>query len=729
MPLPTSKKTVGLGRSIINRKAKDAQNRNYSAMHTTDLINPSTGGPGLQSVTHQGDLEEFLSTAQLADADFTAERRNVTVVQGPGSGAGGSGARGKNPFLLSNQEEKEVMGRHDKNRKKLRVPRRPIWNSKTTPEQLRKLEAESFLEWRRNLAELTEANNFVMTPFERNLEVWRQLWRVVERSHLVIQIVDARNPLRFRCEDLEKYVEEIEVRLGEQKNDEDDEESDEEEETPKKGKRKNLLLINKADLLDDGQRQEWARYFEEKGIEYAFFSAANAAALQAARAEAEAAASSTNFYSDEEAEEGEEESASEEDEDVKAIRQQASAVDVGTKTAKILVGQEAASHILEANHEKVQEALRKERKQGQEDSADAALSTTAGQAAVFESDEKSSNAFAKDPTRVLNVLELEELFMAKAPALEDFATEQYGVPSKLVVGLVGYPNVGKSSTINALLGEKKVSVSSTPGKTKHFQTIALSNNVTLCDCPGLVFPQFATTSAELVLDGVLPIDQMREYTGPGELIARRIPKDILEGTYGFRIAIENVEEGGSGQATGLEVLTAYAIARGFARQGQGNPDESRAARYVFKDYVNAKLLYAHPPPNTDGDDFNEEQRERARVSLAGRKLAPITAAETELDGDLDQMPPTDVANHVIPGKKSKALDAAFFDVKSTGFMTKGRGKLSGQSVLRGRINDDGTEATPAPANKQVPPPPPADAGKKHFKGNKRKKNRSGQGYV
>ena len=47
-------------------------------------------------------------------------------------------------------------------------------------------------------------------------------------------------------------------------------------------------------------------------------------------------------------------------------------------------------------------------------------------------------------------------------------------PTKLVVGLVGYPNVGKSSAINALIGEKKVSVSSTPGKTKHFQTINLS---------------------------------------------------------------------------------------------------------------------------------------------------------------------------------------------------------------------------------------------------------------
>jgi hypothetical protein len=34
-----------------------------------------------------------------------------------------------------------------------------------------------------------------LTPFERNIEVWRQLWRVVERCDVIVQIVDARDPL------------------------------------------------------------------------------------------------------------------------------------------------------------------------------------------------------------------------------------------------------------------------------------------------------------------------------------------------------------------------------------------------------------------------------------------------------------------------------------------------------------------------------------------------------
>jgi GTPase SAR1 family protein len=40
-----------------------------------------------------------------------------------------------------------------------------------------------------------------------------------------------------------------------------------------------------------------------------------------------------------------------------------------------------------------------------------------------------------------------------------------------VVGMTGYPNVGKSSTINVLVGRKSVAVSATPGKTKHFQVL------------------------------------------------------------------------------------------------------------------------------------------------------------------------------------------------------------------------------------------------------------------
>ena len=58
---------------------------------------------------------------------------------------------------------------------------RPAWDSSTTPEELELCERESFLTWRRSLVCLQEDERLTMTPFERNLEFWRQLWRVVER--------------------------------------------------------------------------------------------------------------------------------------------------------------------------------------------------------------------------------------------------------------------------------------------------------------------------------------------------------------------------------------------------------------------------------------------------------------------------------------------------------------------------------------------------------------------
>ena len=44
------------------------------------------------------------------------------------------------------------------------------------------------MSWRRELAVLEEEEHLVMTSFEKNLEVWRQLWRVLERSDMVVQV-------------------------------------------------------------------------------------------------------------------------------------------------------------------------------------------------------------------------------------------------------------------------------------------------------------------------------------------------------------------------------------------------------------------------------------------------------------------------------------------------------------------------------------------------------------
>jgi len=296
--------------------------------------------------------------------------------------------------------------------------------------------------------------------------------------------------------------------------------------------------------------------------------------------------------------------------------------------------------------------------------------------------------------------------------------------------LVGYPNVGKSSTINSLLGEKKVSVSSTPGKTKHFQTIELSDSIILCDCPGLVFPQFASTKADLVCDGVLPIDQLREYSGPVTLITQRLPKELLEATYGLAIRTVGIEDGGDGTVTSESLLTAYAIARGFMRSAQGNPDEARAARYILKDYVDGKLLYCHPPPGVPAAEFNLPTHHSATLRLIGKKHAPITRVGKNSNTFVPFL-------HTVAAgfeeTKSDAIDDVFFESDSTSQMFRPVVQQSRKEFSRpmlyphqNTVAADGTLIDSRQARllslvKNI------DKDKKHKK-MKRVKQRSGRGY-
>jgi hypothetical protein len=127
--------------------------------------------------------------------------------------------------------------------------------------------------------------------------------------------------------------------------------------------------------------------------------------------------------------------------------------------------------------------------------------------------------------RVLGRAALLRLLLARCPpgpALPD------GRPAR-TVGMVGYPNVGKSSTVNAMVAAKKTNVSATPGKTKHFQTLHVPDcpELVLCDCPGLVFPSIAGSKAQMICDGILPIDQMKDYMPPIRLLCGRLSHDVL----------------------------------------------------------------------------------------------------------------------------------------------------------------------------------------------------------
>src|SRR3989338_7985505 len=57
---------------------------------------------------------------------------------------------------------------------------------------------------------------------------------------------------------------------------------------------------------------------------------------------------------------------------------------------------------------------------------------------------------------------------------------------RILVGVLGYPNTGKSSVINALAGRASAKTSPLSGFTKAMQLIKLTKNIYLMDTPGVL---------------------------------------------------------------------------------------------------------------------------------------------------------------------------------------------------------------------------------------------------
>ncbi|XP_055537026.1 large subunit GTPase 1 homolog [Wyeomyia smithii] len=518
------KKANQLGRSLIKDRFGHGNRRtvdNNSMLHTTEVQDGYDWGRlNLQSVTEESSFQEFLRTAELAGTEFQAEKLNISYVN-PKAKVG----------LLTTNERVAIERKQVDKKNLLKIPRRPKWTKDTTPEELQTAENEKFLEWRRGLATLQEEEGMLMTPYEKNLDFWRQLWRVVERSDIVVQIVDARNPLLFRSEDLEKYVKEVDER------------------------KMNMILINKSDFLNAEQRRMWARYFDEQNIKVAFFSAAQS--VEEAKREQEV-------------------------EDDKS--EQSLVIEQKLNELKLKVDRaEQALERLEEN-----------------------IDALVGQ----DVEDTTSNRKSRNDPKILSNTELIALF-------KSLHTAERVTPGLVTVGLVGYPNVGKSSTINAVFLEKKVSVSATPGKTKHFQTLYVDSELLFCDCPGLVMPSFCTTKADMILNGILPIDQMRDHVPPVNLLCTLIPRHILEDTYGIMISKPLEGEDPTRAPFSEELLLAFSYQRGYMT-ANGQPDQSRGSRYVLKDFVNGKLLYCHAPPGVEQKEFHtyaERRKEEVDVKL------------------------------------------------------------------------------------------------------------------
>ncbi|CAH8445329.1 unnamed protein product [Schistosoma bovis] len=430
------------------------------------------------------------------------------------------------------------------------------------------LEKEEFLKWRRSLALLEEKDGIVLTPFERNLEFWRQLWRVVERSDVVVQVVDARQPLLYYSSDLDSYVHEVD------------------------SNKTSVVLVNKSDFLTNQQRALWAEYFRTIGINAIFWSAVLASEQmlgQSPNNMTQPCDISTKIINGTslESESNSEESQTESDTD-----SEASTVTIHEET------NEESPKVVRCT---TQLPNRLDCKKS--DPCDSTINTKEISKPISEFSSNSVRCDVIDAETSAQSKQNGEAG-AKVVGVEELInllTEKFSPSSRqskdpLTVGFIGYPNVGKSSTLNAILGHKKVPVSVTPGKTKHFQTIYVRSDLILCDCPGLVMPSFAYSRADLVVAGILSIDEMRDYLAPVGLVCERIPRHILETMYGINLPkFQNAQVNDSLNRilTPHELLAAHAFMHGFMT-AKGNPNYDRSARIILKDYVKVSWSSGFP---------------------------------------------------------------------------------------------------------------------------------------
>ncbi len=172
---------------------------------------------------------------------------------------------------------------------------------------------------------------------------------------------------------------------------------------------------------------------------------------------------------------------------------------------------------------------------------------------------------------------------AKIPGLCAALAPHRGTNLKpLRMMIMGIPNVGKSTLMNALLKRRVALVGDEPAITKNQQSFDLNEQMTLIDTPGLMWPKIEHESDGLMLAashaiGRNAIIDEEVATFLGGLLLAHYPA-LLTVRYGF--AVEGMD--------GADIIEAIAKRRGYLLKG-GEPDLEKAALMLLQDYRTGAL--------------------------------------------------------------------------------------------------------------------------------------------
>jgi nuclear GTP-binding protein len=219
---------------------------------------------------------------------------------------------------------------------------------------------------------------------------------------------------------------------------------------------------------------------------------------------------------------------------------------------------------------------------------------------------------------------------------------------QIAVGLIGYPNVGKSSVINTLRGKPSCKVAPIPGETKVWAFVSLMRRIHMIDSPGIVPPNPNDTPQDLLLRGVVRVEKVDNPEQYIPAVLERVKRNHMERTFEVK-----------GWEDHFQFLELLARKSGRLLKG-GEPDLDSCAKMVLNDFTRGKIPWFIAPPTVESEGVDAEvtegragrfgemplKRKRdemesvadtsvARESVANAEVVAEQEEETEKDADGD----------------------------------------------------------------------------------------------